>query len=72
MAEAGQLPAALTALERLADPLADYQPYHAACAEYLARAGQTAAALDAYARAITLAASPADAAFLTRRRDRLR
>ena len=30
------------------------------------------AALQAYARAIAQAASPADAAFLTRRRDRLR
>jgi RNA polymerase sigma-70 factor (ECF subfamily) len=72
LAEAGHLATALTALAQLADPLADYQPYHAARAEYLARAGQTPAALDAYARAITLAASPADAAFLTRRRDRLR
>ncbi len=71
-AEAGHLPAALTALEGLAEPLADYQPYHAACAEYLARAGHTGPALQAYARAISLAASPADAAFLARRRDRLR
>jgi RNA polymerase sigma-70 factor (ECF subfamily) len=72
MAEAGYLPMAITGLQALAEPLADYQPYHAACAEYLGRAGQTDAALAAYARAIDLAASPADAAFLTRRRDRLR
>ncbi|AZL60910.1 RNA polymerase [Tabrizicola piscis] len=71
-AEAGHLPAALTALDGLAEALADYQPYHAARAEYLARAGRTADALAAYATAITHAASPADAAFLTRRRDRLR
>ena len=71
-AEAGHLQAALTALDGLAEPLADYQPYHAARAEYLARAGRTADALEAYATAITHAASPADAAFLTRRRDRLR
>jgi RNA polymerase sigma factor (sigma-70 family) len=71
-AEAGHLHTALTALDGLAEPLADYQPFHAACAEYLARAGQTGAALQAYARAISLAASPADAAFLARRRDRLR
>jgi RNA polymerase sigma-70 factor (ECF subfamily) len=70
-AEAGHLPAALGALESLAEPLADYQPYHAACAEYLSRAGRREDALQAYARAITLAASPADAAFLARRRDRL-
>jgi len=71
-AEAGQLSSALAALQVLAEPLADYQPYHAAAAEYLARAGQTGTALAAYARAIALAASPGDAAFLVRRRDRLR
>ena len=71
VAEAGNLPAALAALQDLAGPLADYQPFHAAQAEYLARAGQTAAALAAYARAIADAASPADAGFLARRRDRL-
>jgi RNA polymerase sigma-70 factor (ECF subfamily) len=71
-AEAGHLPAALGALESLAEALALYQPYHAACAEYLARSGRREDALQAYARAITHAASPADAAFLARRRDRLR
>jgi RNA polymerase sigma-70 factor (ECF subfamily) len=72
LAEAGAMPEAMAILADLAAPLDDYQPYHAACAEYLSRNGQTAAALHAYARAIALAASPADAAFLTRRRDRLR
>ncbi len=67
LAEAGHLPAALAALQSLAEPLADYQPYYAACAEYLGRAGKIPAALEAYARAIALAASPADAAFLNRR-----
>ncbi|OZA12185.1 MAG: hypothetical protein B7Y02_07720 [Rhodobacterales bacterium 17-64-5] len=71
-AEAGQLATALAAFEALAEPLADYQPYHAAVAEFMARAGETGPALAAYARAIALAASPGDAAFLTRRRDRLR
>ncbi len=71
LAEAGHLPTALAALAALAEPLADYQPYHAACAEYLARLGRTSAALTAYTRAIALAASPADAAFLTRRRNLL-
>jgi RNA polymerase sigma-70 factor (ECF subfamily) len=70
-AEAGNLPAALAVLQDLAGPLAGYQPFHAAFAEYLGRAGHRGAALEAYARAIDLAASPADAAFLTRRRDRL-
>jgi RNA polymerase sigma factor (sigma-70 family) len=71
LAEAGDLPAAMTLLDPLQEVLADYQPYHAARAEYLARSGQTAPALDAYGKAIALAASPADAAFLIRRRDRL-
>jgi RNA polymerase sigma-70 factor (ECF subfamily) len=70
-AEAGDLAAALASLRALAAPLADYQPFHAARAEYLARGGHKAEALDAYAQAIALAASPADAAFLARRRDRL-
>lgn len=71
MAEAGYLPMAITGLQALAEPLADYQPYHAACAEYLGRDGQMGVALEAYDRAIALAASPADAAFLARRRARL-
>jgi RNA polymerase sigma-70 factor (ECF subfamily) len=72
LAEAGDLATALRLMSELAEPLSGYQPYHAAAAEYLARDGQTAAALAAYAIAIELAASPADAAFLARRRDRLR
>ena len=71
LAEAGNPARALQLLESFAPDLADYQPFHAARAEFLARSGQTAAALDAYARAIDLAASPADAAFLQRRRARL-
>jgi RNA polymerase sigma-70 factor (ECF subfamily) len=71
VAEAGDLTTALTALAALAEPLADYQPYHAARADLLARSGQTAIAIQAYAQAIALAASPADAAFLARRHARL-
>jgi RNA polymerase sigma factor (sigma-70 family) len=71
VAEAGDLPAALAVIAGLAEPLADYQPYHAARADLFARSGQTAAAIDAYATAIRLAASPADAAFLARRKARL-
>lgn len=71
LAEAGLLSTAGALLDSLADPLSDYQPFHAARAELLARAGQTADALFAYSRAIALAASPADSAFLTARRNRL-
>jgi RNA polymerase sigma-70 factor (ECF subfamily) len=70
LAESGALAQALDRLGALATPLADYQPYHAARAEYLARAGHSVAARAAYDRAVALS-SPADAAFLTRRRDRL-
>jgi RNA polymerase sigma-70 factor (ECF subfamily) len=72
LAEAGALAPALAELGALGGELAAYQPYHAARAELLARAGDSAAARGAYDLAIALAASPADAAFLTRRRDRLR
>lgn len=71
VAEAGDLATGLATLAALADALDDYQPFHAARAELLARSHQTTAALEAYARAIALAASSADAAFLTHRRARL-
>ena len=66
LAEIGELSAALSILQPLAVPLADYQPFHAARAGLLARSGDPAA-LAAYDRAIALA-GPADAAFLARRR----
>lgn len=56
--------AALDALD--ADRLADYQPYHAARADLLARAGRGAEAVEAYDRAIALTTNPAERAFLTR------
>lgn len=68
LAEAGHLTQALTDLTPLAEALKDYQPFHAAHAELLSRAGQDAGA--AYDRAIALAPSAADAAFLIRRRDK--
>ena len=68
LAETGALAAALHILETLAAPLQDYQPYHAARAEYLARSGQPQAASAAYDRAIDLAASPADRQFLHEKR----
>lgn len=69
LAETGALAAALDILSRLATVLHDYQPFHAAQAEYLTRAGSFVAARAAYDRAIALAASSADAAYLSRRRD---
>lgn len=69
LAEAGHLSQALAELAPLATALDGYQPFHAAHAEFLARAGQGPAARAAYDRAIALAPSPADAAFLIKRRD---
>ncbi|NUB43257.1 RNA polymerase [Fertoebacter nigrum] len=69
LAEAGALEPALLLLEPLARELDDYQPFHAARADLLARAGRIAAALTAYDQAIALAGSAADASFLGIRRD---
>ena len=71
IAEAGALAVALDLLAQLAPELQGYQPFHAARAEYLARAGDPAARAE-YDTAIRLAASPADAAWLTARRDAVR
>ena len=71
LAETGALTEALSLLVALAADLDSYQPYHAACADLLARAGQIPESLAAYGRAIAMAASSADAAFLTKRRNRL-
>jgi RNA polymerase sigma-70 factor (ECF subfamily) len=68
--EAGQLSQALEELVRLAATLDAYQPYHAARAEMLHRAGCPAESDAAYARAIALAPTSADAAFLDIRRSR--
>lgn len=69
LAEAGNLATALAELAQLAPVLDDYQPFHAAQADLLTRAGQGAQARAAYDRAIALAPSAADATFLIRRRD---
>jgi len=65
--------AGLAALDGLANEarFADYQPYWAARAGLLERAGQVGAADDAYRRAIGLEADPAVRRFLQQRRDRL-
>jgi predicted RNA polymerase sigma factor len=62
--------AALDALDPYADDprLADYQPYWAARADLLARAGATAEALGAYDLAIGLERDPAVRRFLQRKR----
>ncbi|MGL4234717.1 RNA polymerase sigma factor [Tabrizicola sp.] len=72
LAEAGHPDLALQHLDAIADDLAEYQPFHAAKAELLARTGRTPEALAAYDTAIALAASAADRAFLTARRAALR
>lgn len=52
------------------DPqITQYQPYHAARADLLSRAGRQAAARESYAMAIALTDQPAERAFLTRKRD---
>ena len=60
----------LATLDALANDqrLAEYQPYWAARADLLARAGWIAEASEAYGRAIGLEAEPAVRDFLTRRR----
>ncbi|HNG24876.1 MAG TPA: hypothetical protein PLC03_12985, partial [Microthrixaceae bacterium] len=48
--------------------LDSYQPWHAARADLLARAGRPSEAVEAYDRAIALTASEAERRFLTARR----
>ena len=67
VAEAGHLDLALPLLQALAADLADYQPFHAASAELLARSGNGDGARAAYVTAIALAPSDADRAFLQAR-----
>lgn len=65
-------PAALDALGHIdADELADYQPFHAARADLLARAGSPEEALVAYDRAIALTTNAAEQAFLESQRARV-
>jgi RNA polymerase sigma factor (sigma-70 family) len=67
LAESGQLAVALHQLSALAVDLSEYQPFHAALAELLARSGQIEPARAAYGRAIAMATAPADRAFLEAR-----
>jgi RNA polymerase sigma-70 factor (ECF subfamily) len=71
----GELAGAGAGLEALheidAEALSDYQPFHAARADLLARAGRVDEALDAYDRAIELSGNPTERAFLERQRSRV-
>jgi RNA polymerase sigma-70 factor (ECF subfamily) len=58
--------AALDALDTAT--LADYQPYHAAHADLLARTGDRERAVAAYDRAIELSSNPAERDFLRQQR----
>jgi len=59
--------AALEMLAAVAQPLANYQPYHAVRADILDRLGRADAAREAYVTAIALSTSPAERAFLAGR-----
>jgi RNA polymerase sigma-70 factor (ECF subfamily) len=67
LAEAGATEAALREIDALAASLDNYPPFHAARAEMLRRSGRAAESAAAFARAIALAPTPADAAFLRMR-----
>jgi len=73
IAEVRGAEAGILALDELADDerLAQYQPYWAACADLLARAGKIRAAEEAYEQAIGLARDPAVRAFLQQRQTAL-
>jgi RNA polymerase sigma-70 factor (ECF subfamily) len=63
--------AGLAALDAIdIEPLASYQPYHAARADLLLRAGRVDEAVDGYDRAIELTTNPTERAFLMIQRDR--
>lgn len=68
LAEVGQMTQAVAVLQDLDDVLQDYQPFHAARAHVLGRAGRRDESLAAYDRAIAMAPSSADALFLIRKR----
>ncbi|MGB0132969.1 RNA polymerase sigma factor [Dokdonella sp.] len=67
----GDADTAARQLQPLAKALADYQPFHVACAELAARTGRRQAALDHYATAMTLTKNSAERDFLIGKRDLL-
>ena len=73
LAEIAGPSAALAEVEQLdAGRLADFQPFHAARADLLARLGRRDEALTAYDRAIEMAPGPAERLWLERRRGLIR
>ncbi|MGA9278979.1 MAG: hypothetical protein WBV89_18670, partial [Ilumatobacter sp.] len=63
--------AGLDALDEMhAEALADYQSFHAARADLLARAGRRREARDSYDQAIQLSSNPTERAFLEHQRAR--
>lgn len=60
--------AGLALAETVADALRDYQPFHAAHADLLRRAGQTTQAEAAYSRAIAMSSNQAEKNFLEKQR----
>jgi RNA polymerase sigma factor (sigma-70 family) len=71
VAEAGDPVTAHHEIASLAAALADYQPFHAALADVLAKLGRHADSRAAYGRAIAMAASGADAVYLQTQRAKL-
>jgi predicted RNA polymerase sigma factor len=71
VAEAGHPDVALQRIEALAADLADYQPFHAAMADLLARLHRRHESVIAYDRAIALSTADADIRFLQERRAKL-
>jgi RNA polymerase sigma-70 factor (ECF subfamily) len=67
LAENGHLAAALATLKTLREALTDFQPFHAAHATVLEKAGHHPAARTAYGRAIALATSDSDRLLLAER-----
>ena len=67
----GDIHRTLPILASLAPQLKDYQPYHAACADIHARAGNIEQAREYYVAAINLSQSDAEKAFLERKLRRL-
>jgi RNA polymerase sigma-70 factor (ECF subfamily) len=63
---------ALATVDRLADRLDGYHPFHVTRADLLRRLGRSQESRAAYDRAIELAGNTAETAYLTRRRDQLR
>ncbi len=64
--------AALPLLGALAERLAEYAPFHAACADVRRRSGDAAAARTAYGRALALTTNDGERGFLERRLAELR